>query len=92
MGFKFLIPEKLHPCCEQLEKYAVHVGGGTNHRIGLYDGVMVKDNHLKVERDFAKVLQHFKEHGRTPEEVEIEVDSPEMLQEAIQAGARLVLA
>jgi nicotinate-nucleotide pyrophosphorylase (carboxylating) len=90
-GIQILDTRKTTPMLRALEKYAVHVGGGTNHRIGLYDGVMVKDNHLKVERDFAKVLQHFKEHGRTPEEVEIEVDSPAMLQEAIDAGGRWFL-
>ena len=52
---------------------------------------MVKDNHLKVEPDFRKVLDRFKEHGRAPEEVEIEVDSPAMLREAIQAGGRWFL-
>jgi nicotinate-nucleotide pyrophosphorylase (carboxylating) len=90
-GIQILDTRKTTPLLRALEKYAVHVGGGTNHRIGLYDGVMVKDNHLKVERDFAKVLEHFKEHGRAPEEVEIEVDSPAMLQEAIEAGARWFL-
>lgn len=90
-GIQILDTRKTTPLLRALEKYAVHVGGGTNHRIGLYDGVMVKDNHLKVEIDFAKVLQHFKEHGRVPEEVEIEVDSPAMLHEAIQAGGRWFL-
>lgn len=90
-GIQILDTRKTTPLLRALEKYAVHVGGGTNHRIGLYDGVMVKDNHLKVESDFRKVLEDFKEHGRAPEEVEIEVDSPAMLQEAIQAGGRWFL-
>lgn len=90
-GIQILDTRKTTPLLRALEKYAVHVGGGTNHRIGLYDGVMVKDNHLKVEPDFRKVLEHFKEHGRAAEEVEIEVDSPAMLREAIHAGGRWFL-
>ena len=90
-GIQILDTRKTTPLLRALEKYAVHVGGGMNHRIGLYDGVMVKDNHLKVESDFRKVLERFKEHGRLPEEVEIEVDSPAMLREAIQAGGRWFL-
>jgi nicotinate-nucleotide pyrophosphorylase (carboxylating) len=90
-GIQILDTRKTTPLLRALEKYAVHVGGGTNHRIGLYDAVMVKDNHLKVEPDFRKVLERFKEHGRSPEEVEIEVDSPAMLREAIQAGGRWFL-
>jgi nicotinate-nucleotide pyrophosphorylase (carboxylating) len=86
-GIQILDTRKTTPLLRALEKYAVHVGGGINHRIALYDGVMVKDNHLKVEPNFRKVLEHFKEHGRSAEEVEIEVDSPVMLREAIQAGA-----
>jgi nicotinate-nucleotide pyrophosphorylase (carboxylating) len=90
-GIQILDTRKTTPLLRALEKYAVHVAGGTNHRIGLYDAVMVKDNHLKVEPDFRKVLERFKEHGRASEEVEIEVDSPEMLAEAIQAGGRWFL-
>jgi nicotinate-nucleotide pyrophosphorylase (carboxylating) len=90
-GIQILDTRKTTPLLRALEKYAVHVGGGTNHRIGLYDAVMVKDNHLKVEPDFRKVLERFKEDGRAPEEVEIEVDTPAMLREAIQAGGRWFL-
>src|SRR5262245_38587391 len=90
-GIQILDTRKTTPLLRALEKYAVHVGGGTNHRIGLYDGVMVKDNHLKVEPDFRKVLERFKAHGRATEEVEIEVDSPAMLREAMQAGGRWFL-
>src|SRR4030095_10630684 len=56
-GIQILDTRKTTPLLRALEKYAVHVGGCMNHRIGLYDAVMVKDNHLKVERDFAKVLE-----------------------------------
>jgi nicotinate-nucleotide pyrophosphorylase (carboxylating) len=90
-GIQILDTRKTTPLLRALEKYAVHVGGGTNHRIGLYDAVMVKDNHLKVEPDFRKVLERFKEDGRAPEEVEIEVDTPAMLREAIEAGGRWFL-
>ncbi|MCI0415599.1 carboxylating nicotinate-nucleotide diphosphorylase [bacterium] len=90
-GIQILDTRKTTPLLRALEKYAVHVGGGINHRMGLYDGVMVKDNHLQIEPDFGRVLKSFKDHGRPSEEVEIEVDSPAALQDAIQAGARWFL-
>lgn len=90
-GIQILDTRKTTPLLRALEKYAVHVGGGINHRMGLYDGVMVKDNHLQIEPDFGRVLKSFMDHGRTPEEVEFEVDSTAKLRDAIQAGARWFL-
>jgi nicotinate-nucleotide pyrophosphorylase (carboxylating) len=77
---------KTTPLLRSLEKYAVKTGGGTNHRFGLYDGILVKDNHLSLEPDFKKVLQAFKEQGYPAEEVEIEITSAEMLKSASKAG------
>jgi nicotinate-nucleotide pyrophosphorylase (carboxylating) len=85
-GIAVLDTRKTTPMLRKLEKYAVQVGGGTNHRFGLYDGVLVKDNHLQLERDFSKILTLFKKQGYPPEKVEIEVTSLEMLKRAKEAG------
>ena len=61
-------------------------GGGKNHRIGLYDAVLVKDNHLRLEPDFGIIVRKFKNAGFSPEQVEIEVTDLEMLRSAISEG------
>jgi nicotinate-nucleotide pyrophosphorylase (carboxylating) len=85
-GITILDTRKTTPLLRSLEKYAVKTGGGINHRFGLYDGVMVKDNHLKLEPDFKKILAAFRKQGKPAEEVEIEVTSLEMMKSAIHAG------
>jgi nicotinate-nucleotide pyrophosphorylase (carboxylating) len=84
---RILDTRKTTPLNRTLEKYAVRVAGGHNHRIGLYDGILVKDNHLKLQPDFRKVLAAFQEKGFPPDRVEIEVVSLEMLKAAMDAGA-----
>ena len=85
-GIKVLDTRKTTPLLRLLEKYAVRAGGGHNHRIGLYDGILVKDNHLKLQPDFETILKAFEQQGYPPEKVEIEVTSLEMLKKAIDAG------
>jgi nicotinate-nucleotide pyrophosphorylase (carboxylating) len=84
---KVLDTRKTTPLMRIFEKYAVQMGGGTNHRTGLYDGILVKDNHLKLQPDFKKILEAFASKGFRPEHVEIEVTSLEMLKRAMDAGA-----
>ena len=84
---KVLDTRKTTPLLRIFEKYAVEMGGGTNHRIGLYDGILVKDNHLKLMPDFKKVMSSFQSKGFSPEQVEIEVTTVEMLKKAMDAGA-----
>jgi nicotinate-nucleotide pyrophosphorylase (carboxylating) len=86
-GIRVLDTRKTTPLLRVLEKYAVKMGGGQNHRIGLYDGILVKDNHLKLEPDFKKILEKFQEKGFPPEKVEIEITSIEMLKNASDSGA-----
>jgi nicotinate-nucleotide pyrophosphorylase (carboxylating) len=90
-GIRILDTRKTTPLLRVLEKYAVAMGGGTNHRMGLYDAPMVKDNHLQIQPDFATILAAFADRGLDPGQVEIEVTSPEMLRRAIAAGARWFL-
>lgn len=90
-GIKILDTRKTTPLLRSLEKYAVTAGGGTNHRIGLFDAVMVKDNHLKIQPDFREVLHRFERAGFPADKVEIEVETPSMLRNAIESGARWFL-
>ena len=90
-GIQILDTRKTTPLLRLLEKYAVKAGGGTNHRMGLYDAPMVKDNHLKIQANFRDVLKAFQLQGYSPEQVEIEVENISMLREAQEAGARWFL-
>ena len=90
-GIRILDTRKTTPMLRNLEKYAVKMGGGTNHRMGLYDAPMVKDNHLQIQPDFGAILQAFQKKGYSAERVELEVATPEMLQRAIAAGGRWFL-
>lgn len=71
-------------------KYAVRCGGGTNHRMGLYDGVLIKENHIAAAGGIRPALEHAREvAGGMP--IQIEVESITQLEEAVAAGAKLIL-
>ena len=71
-------------------KYAVKTGGGVNHRIGLYDGILIKENHIAAAGGVDKVLKRAREmHSGIP--IQIEVETLEQLEQAIASGARLIL-
>jgi nicotinate-nucleotide pyrophosphorylase (carboxylating) len=82
---------KTTPGLRLFEKYAVRIGGGRNHRIGLYDAVLIKDNHIAVAGKVSAALQAVAVHQAGDVAVQVEVDSPEQLREALDAGARAVL-
>ena len=90
-GAQILDTRKTTPGWRALEKYAVGCGGGTNHRVGLYDRVMVKDNHLAVlDGNIAKAVALARE--ASPElKIEVEADTVEQAQAAAEAGAGIVL-
>lgn len=90
-GIAVLDTRKTTPLLRVLEKYAVQAGGGTNHRMALYDAVMVKDNHLQVEPDFQRIIMKFESQGMNADQVEIEVVNAEMLANAIHSGAKWFL-
>lgn len=87
---------KTLPGYRALQKYAVRCGGGVNHRMGLYDGVLIKDNHLAARGErscaaaVAEARQWTTERG-LPSAVEIEVDTLEQLRDALQAKPEIVL-
>jgi nicotinate-nucleotide pyrophosphorylase (carboxylating) len=95
---KILDTRKTTPGLRELEKYAVSLGGGYNHRMGLWDGVLIKDNHLegagstgqRTRIDFiGNTVMLFKNRGY--KNVEVEVENIEELKEAMEAGADIIL-
>jgi len=82
---------KTVPGMRLLEKYAVTVGGGSNHRFGLYDGVMIKDNHIEVAGGITGAVALAKARAPHTLKIEVEVESLEQLQEALQAGADIIM-
>ena len=86
---RLLDTRKTTPCMRLLEKYAVKTGGGTNHRMGLYDMIMLKDNHIDfaggIEKAIDKTLQYLKDKGLDLK-IEIEVRNLDELQRILAHG------
>lgn len=82
---------KTTPGLRMLEKYAVRVGGGHNHRFGLYDAVLVKDNHIKVAGGIAQAVKMARAAIPHTMKVEVEVEDFSGLDEALNAGADIVM-
>lgn len=82
---------KTLPGLRLAQKYAVRTGGGTNHRIGLHDAVLIKENHIAAAGGVTAVLQAVRAVAAKAAFIEIEVETPAQLQEALAAGATMVL-
>lgn len=82
---------KTTPGLRALEKYAVRVGGGRNHRFGLFDGILLKENHLRAAGGVRAAVRRAKEGAPHYLKVEVEVTNLEELEEALAAGADLIL-
>jgi nicotinate-nucleotide pyrophosphorylase (carboxylating) len=82
---------KTLPGLRLAQKYAVRCGGGTNHRIGLYDAVLIKENHIAAAGGVSAALQRAQAVAAQAAFIEIEVETLQQLHEALQAGARMVL-
>ena len=81
---------KTAPCLRFMEKYAVRTGGGHNHRFGLFDGILIKDNHIKAVGDIREAIKLARAaHHLT--KVEVEVENLNDLKEAIEAGADIIM-
>lgn len=87
---KILDTRKTIPGLRALQKYAVTVGGGVNHRFGLYDGILIKDNHIALSGSVAQAIAHARQ-GTVSFEVQVECDTLSQLREALHAGADRVL-
>jgi nicotinate-nucleotide pyrophosphorylase (carboxylating) len=88
---KILDTRKTVPGLRVLDKYAVKVGGGFNHRVGLYDGVLIKDNHISAAGGIAGAIKRVA--GRSPMmvRVEVEVKNLQEVREALSAGAHVIM-
>ena len=73
------------------EKYAVRVGGGHNHRYNLSDGVLLKDNHIGAAGSVTKAVQMAKEYAPFVRKIEVEVETLDMVKEAVEAGADIIM-
>ena len=82
---------KTTPCMRVFEKYAVTVGGGSNHRYNLSDGVLLKDNHIGAAGSVAKAVQMAKEYAPFVRKIEVEVENLDMVKEAVEAGADIIM-
>lgn len=87
---RILDTRKTLPGLRFAEKYAVRVGGGTNHRMGLYDGILIKENHIAVAGGVKEALAAAGRINATAP-IQIEVENLAQLEEALAAGARLIL-
>jgi nicotinate-nucleotide pyrophosphorylase (carboxylating) len=88
---RILDTRKTLPGLRIAEKYAVRAGGGVNHRIGLYDGILIKENHIMAAGSLTqavKAAQHLADEATM---LQVEVETLEQLREALEAGARLIL-
>jgi nicotinate-nucleotide pyrophosphorylase (carboxylating) len=80
---------KTIPVYRHLAKYATRMGGATNHRMSLDDGVLIKDNHIAISGGIKEAIHQAKAHGL--ENIEVECDTLEQVKEAIDAGADMIL-
>lgn len=88
---RLLDTRKTTPLWRALEKQAVRHGGGTNHRFGLYDGVLVKDNHIAAVGGVREAVRRARQHVAHVLKVEVEVENLQDLEVALEAGADVVL-
>ena len=88
---QILDTRKTTPGLRALEKYAVRVGGGRNHRYGLFDGILLTENHVRAAGGVGEAVRRAKARAPHYLKVEVEVRSLEELEEALEAGADLIL-
>ncbi len=88
---KILDTRKTTPGMRILEKYAVKTGGGHNHRFGLYDGVLIKENHIKAAGSIRKAVELCRKNNHHLIKIEVEVETLNQLEEALKSGVDGVL-
>ena len=90
-GTKLLDTRKTTPNMRIFEKYAVRVGGGYNHRYNLSDGILLKDNHIGAAGGVREAVRMAKEYAPFVRKIEVEVENLDMLKEALDAGADIIM-
>lgn len=88
---KLLDTRKTTPNNRIFEKYSVRVGGGNNHRYNLTDGVLLKDNHIGAAGSVANAVKMAKEYAPFVRKIEVEVENLDMVREAVEAGANIIM-
>ncbi|MCI6422855.1 MAG: carboxylating nicotinate-nucleotide diphosphorylase [Blautia sp.] len=88
---KLLDTRKTTPNMRVFEKYAVKAGGGCNHRYNLSDGILLKDNHIGAAGSVTKAVQMAKEYAPFVRKIEVEVETLDMVKEAVEAGADIIM-
>ena len=88
---KLLDTRKTTPNMRIFEKYAVKMGGGNNHRYNISDGILLKDNHINAAGGVAKAIKMAKEYAPFVRKIEVEVENLEMMKEALEAGADIIM-
>lgn len=88
---RLLDTRKTTPNMRVFEKYAVKVGGGCNHRYNLSDGILLKDNHIGAAGGVKQAIKMAKEYAPFVRKVEVEVENLDMLKEAVEAGADIIM-
>ena len=88
---KLLDTRKTTPNMRIFEKYAVKVGGGNNHRYNLSDGILLKDNHIDAAGGVANAIKMAKEYAPFVRKIEVEFENLDMLKEALEAGADIIM-
>ena len=88
---QLLDTRKTVPGLRLAQKYAVQCGGGNNHRLGLYDGILIKENHIRSSGSIASALAAAEAHAGRVDLIEIEVENLDELSQALQAGARRIM-
>ena len=90
-GIKLLDTRKTTPNNRIFEKYAVRTGGGNNHRYNLSDGVLLKDNHIGAAGGVKEAIAAAKEYAPFVRKIEVEVENLDMVKEAVEAGADIIM-
>ncbi|WP_127836320.1 carboxylating nicotinate-nucleotide diphosphorylase [Clostridium prolinivorans] len=88
---KLLDTRKTTPNMRILEKYAVKIGGGCNHRFNLSDGVLLKDNHINAAGSIMKAVRAVRENASFVRKIEVEVENIDMVKEALEAKADIIM-
>ncbi|MDX8341987.1 carboxylating nicotinate-nucleotide diphosphorylase [Rossellomorea sp. YZS02] len=90
-GVRLCDTRKTTPGLRMLEKYSVRIGGGFNHRNGLYDAIMLKDNHIYFAGSIKEAVRQVKNQIGHMVKVEVEIETKEQLMEAIESGADVIM-
>lgn len=90
-GCQIIDTRKTTPGFRALQKYAVRCGGGQNHRMGLYDGIMIKDNHIRAAGSVKSAIEAAKKYATHMTKIEVECENIMMVADAVEAGADIVM-